>query len=105
MNKIEKFDSGMHYAMVDKEIVNSFLTKGTKRALCSIENTTFHCAFMPKKEGGYFINIGAKICNQLNLQLGDVIIADFKEDLTAYQFEMPEEFIEVLYQEDRKSVV
>ena len=99
MNKIEKFSSGMHYVMIDEEIAKSFLTKGTKRALCLIENATFHCAFMPKKEGGYFINLGTTICKQLKLKEGDEVALTFKEDDSEFQFEMPEEFSEVLYQD------
>jgi hypothetical protein len=96
---LEKFDSGMHYVFVDENIVKAFAEKGKKRAVCTIKNVDFHCAFMPKKEGGFFINIGSKICNELNLKLGDTVHATFKEDTTEYQFEMPEEFTEVLYQE------
>jgi hypothetical protein len=99
MSKIEKFSNGMHYVMVDEKIADSFLSKGTKRALCLIENTTFHCAFMPKKEGGYFINLGSTVCKKLNLKEGDEIVLTFKEDNSELQFEMPEEFSEVLYQD------
>ncbi len=99
MNKIEKFSNGMHFVMVDAKIVDSFLSKGSKRALCLIKNTTFHCAFMPKKEGGYFINLGSTICKQLNLKEGDEIALTFTEDNSELQFEMPEEFLEVLYQD------
>lgn len=99
MNKIEKFSNGMHFVMVDAKIVDSFLSKGSKRALCLIKNTTFHCAFMPKKEGGYFINLGSTICKQLNLKEGDEIALTFTEDNSELQFEMPEEFSEVLYQD------
>ena len=66
MNKIEKYSNGMHYVMVDENIVNSFLTKGLKRAICTIGSENFHCAFMPKKEGGYFINLGSTICKKLD---------------------------------------
>jgi hypothetical protein len=99
MNKLEKFSSGMHYIFINENTVNQFLSKGSKRAICTINNHEFHCAFMPKKEGGYFINIGSKICKELNLKLGDLIEPHFKEDTKDYQFEMPEEFAEVLYQE------
>jgi Bacteriocin-protection, YdeI or OmpD-Associated/Domain of unknown function (DUF1905) len=97
--RLEKFDSGMHYVIVPETLIQSFLEKGMKRAIGIIENEAFHCAFMPKKEGGYFINIGSKICKTLNLKLGDEISLSFKEDTTEYQFEMPEEFAEVLYQD------
>jgi Bacteriocin-protection, YdeI or OmpD-Associated/Domain of unknown function (DUF1905) len=105
MNKIEKFSSGMHYVMVDEKTVNLFLAKGSKRALCLIGETTFHCAFMPKKEGGHFINLGTTICKQLKLKEGDEITLSFKEDESEFQFEMPEEFLEVLYQDPDADVV
>jgi Bacteriocin-protection, YdeI or OmpD-Associated/Domain of unknown function (DUF1905) len=97
--KLDKFDSGMHYIIVEENTVKSFLEKGAKRAICTIENVDFHCAFMQKKESGYFINIGSKICKQLNLKMGDEVNPIFREDTSAYQFEMPEEFTEVLYQD------
>jgi hypothetical protein len=99
MNKIEKFSNGMHYVMVDENIVNAFLTKGLKRAICTISSENFHCAFMPKKEGGYFINLGSTICKKLNLKEGGSITLSFTEDNSEFQFEMPEEFSEVLYQD------
>jgi hypothetical protein len=99
MNKIEKFSNGMHYVMVDENMVNSFLTKGSKRAICMIGSKNFHCAFMPKKEGGYFINLGSTICKKLNLKEGDSITLSFAEDNSEFQFEMPEELSEVLYQD------
>jgi hypothetical protein len=99
MNKIEKFSNGMHYVMVDENIVKSFIIKGSKRAICSIDSENFHCAFMPKKEGGYFINLGSVICKKLNLKEGDSLTLSFAEDNSELQFEMPEEFSEVLYQD------
>jgi hypothetical protein len=99
MNKIEKFSNGMHYVMVDENIVGSFTLKGSKRAICVIDSEHFHCAFMPKKEGGYFINLGSTICKKLKLKEGDEITLSFKEDDSEFQFEMPEEFSEVLYQD------
>jgi Bacteriocin-protection, YdeI or OmpD-Associated/Domain of unknown function (DUF1905) len=96
---LDKFDSGMHYIIIEESIVKSFLEKGAKRVICTIENVDFHCAFMPKKEGSFFINIGSKICKQLNLKMGDEVNPTFREDMTEYQFEMPEEFTEVLYQD------
>jgi hypothetical protein len=92
---IQHFSSGMHYVMVSDEIVNGFLLKNSKRAICTIGGTKFHCAFM-QKEGGYFINIGSKICSALNLKVGSEIELSFEVDNTEFQFEMPEEFAEVL---------
>jgi Bacteriocin-protection, YdeI or OmpD-Associated/Domain of unknown function (DUF1905) len=98
--RLEKFDSGMHYVLIPMDFVPNFIANGAKRATCTINhNVDFHCAFMPKKEGGFFINIGSKICKELNLKVGDEVDVQFKPDTTEFQFEMPEEFAEVLYQE------
>jgi hypothetical protein len=94
---LEKFDSGMHFIRVDEETVTTITTGNNKRVICNIQDeVTFHCAIMPKKEGGHFINIGQTICKKLGLQEGSKISATFSIDTTPYQFEMPEELSEVL---------
>jgi hypothetical protein len=94
---LEKFDSGMHYIMLDKKSIAT-LTKGNnKRAICKLNNEVeFHCALMPKKEGGHFINVGQTICKKLKIKEGSKVSATFTIDKTEYQFEMPEELKEVL---------
>jgi len=89
---IEKFGSGMHYFRVD-----SVKASSKKRFICSINSQIdFHCALMPKKEGGFYINVGSKIIKQLKLSVGDLISYKLKEDTSAYQFKYPEELEEVL---------
>lgn len=95
--RLEKFSSGMHYIMVDNNIVDTFKNIGNKRAICRLnDQIEFHCAFMPKKEGGHFVNIGTTICKKLKIKEGSTVTATFKADKTEYQFEMPEELSEVL---------
>lgn len=94
---LEKFDSGMHYIMVDQKTIATIIQNTNTRAICTLNNSVeFHCAIMPKKEGGYFINIGSSICKKLKLQQGDTVTATFVVDTTEYQFEMPDELQEVL---------
>lgn len=94
---LEKFDSGMHYMMLDKQTVDAFSKNGNKRILCTInDQVEFHCAIMPKKEGGHFINIGSTICKKLKIKEGSKVNAVFLVDNSEYQFEMPEELKEVL---------
>jgi hypothetical protein len=98
--KLEKFASGMHFVLIPNDLVTPFLEKGIKRVICRLnDGVEFHCAILSKKEGDFFINIGSTICKKMNLKLGDNIDLYFKEDTTEYQFEMPDEFTEVLYQE------
>jgi hypothetical protein len=104
--KLEKFTSGMHFALISSELVTPFIEKGIKRVICRLNDSLdFHCALMPKKDGGYFINIGSTICKKLDLKIGDEITLIFTEDTTEYQFEMPEEFTEVLYQDPDAFIV
>lgn len=94
---LEKFASGMHYVMVDSAVANKFLKDGNKRVLCTLNGECeFHAALMPKKEGGYFINIGSAICKKLKIRQGSPVRVSLRADETPYQFDMPEEFEEVL---------
>jgi uncharacterized protein YdeI (YjbR/CyaY-like superfamily) len=60
------------------------------------DDVEFHCAILPKKEGGHFVNIGSMICKKLNIAEGTTVTATFRVDDTAYQFDMPEAFRAVL---------
>jgi Bacteriocin-protection, YdeI or OmpD-Associated/Domain of unknown function (DUF1905) len=87
----------MHHFMLDKKIVTTLTKGGNKRAICKLnDEIEFHCAIMPKKEGGHFVNVGLSICKKLKLKEGSKISATFSVDKTDYQFEMPEELREVL---------
>ena len=95
---LKKFDSGMHYILIDKQLASDLTKNNTKRVLCRLNNEVeFHCAILPKKEGGHFINIGSSLCKKLKLKEGSKVTATFSEDHSEYQFEMPEEFEEVLH--------
>jgi hypothetical protein len=91
---IHQFGSGMHYIMIPPSIVSTF--EEERRVVCTIRNITFHCAFMPKKEGGYYINLGSRLMKELHLAKDQIISPIFSKDTTTYQFQMPEEFEEVL---------
>lgn len=94
---LEKFSSGMHYIMLDKTVVDIFTTNGNKRVICTLnEQVEFHCAIMPKKEGGNFINIGSAICKKLKINEGSKVTVTFLPDNSEYQFKVPEELKEVL---------
>jgi Domain of unknown function (DUF1905) len=67
---LQKFSNGMHYIMLDKKTIATITKGGNKRAICALnEVVEFHCAIMPKKEGGHFINIGSTICRKLKLTI------------------------------------
>jgi hypothetical protein len=94
---LERFDNGMHYILLDKKTSSALSKFKNKRVICKLNNEiSFHCAIMPKKEGGHYINIGSSICKKLKIANGSRVTATFSEDDSAYQFEVPEEFQEVL---------
>jgi hypothetical protein len=96
-SKISKFASGMHYFLVDKKTIDKFAKTGSRRVICKLNSAVeFHCAFMKKKEGGYFVNVGAGIRSKLGLRAGDTVTATFSFDNSKFQFESPKEFMEVL---------
>lgn len=89
---LQKFETGMHYIILNERNVIHLTKKKNKRVVCRInDQLEFHCAIMPKKEGGYFINIGSTICKKLKIKQGSKVIATFLVDNSEYQFEMPEE--------------
>lgn len=95
--KLERFDSGMHFIMLESTTVAKLSKKDNNRVICTLNGIeSFHCALMPKKEGGHFINIGLTICKKLKIKEGSIVKASFKIDTSKYQFEMPEELSEVL---------
>lgn len=84
----------MHYIMINPSVAKKFAAE--KRVVCTIEAFSFHCALMPKKEGGHFIYLGTALMKKLKLKKGMKIKPSFKKDDSVYKFEMPEEFEEVL---------
>lgn len=102
---IEKL-SGMHYLMLEEKTVAALTKNGNKRAICSLNNQLdFHCAVMPRKEGGHYVVVGQKICKQLGIKQGSIVTVTFSIDDSEYQFEMPEELKEVLNQDPQADKV
>lgn len=94
---LQKFDSGMHYFLVDEKSIHQFIIKNETRCICTLNNTiSFHCALMKKKEGGYYIHVGSKTVKSLKIKLGALVTAIFNEDNTENKFEFCEELNEVL---------
>jgi Bacteriocin-protection, YdeI or OmpD-Associated/Domain of unknown function (DUF1905) len=92
--------------MLDAKTISKITKNNNKRAVCTVNETeNFHCALMPKKEGGHFINIGSVICKKLKLKVGSEITAHFEIDETEYQFDMPEELAEVLNTDEEANVI
>lgn len=100
---IKKFSNGTHYILVDKTIVANF---EDRRVICKLNGTIeFHCAFNFSKTEGYYIYVNRSTLKKLKLTSGDVVSTIFKKDTSKYQFEMPEEFEEVLRTDQKASKI
>lgn len=91
----------MYYLSVANEIAETFISKDDRRVICTLEGKEkFHCAFMPKGGGGWFILVNQKIRNKLGLVQGQVVTVELEKDTTEYGLPMTEEFRELLAQDE-----
>lgn len=95
--EIKKSSSGTNYIEIPSKIAEDFIRSGNKRIICSINKSyDLHCAIMRVKNGYYYITIGKRIMNELNIKPKALLNVTFKEDKSELQFEIPEEFREVI---------
>lgn len=87
----------MHFITPDSKTVKKITVNGNKRVVCTLnDQITIHAAVMKTKEGTHYIMIGARYLKALNLKAGDKVKAGIQVDRTPLQFNLPEEFAEVM---------
>lgn len=101
-SKLEVTDSvpPWHILRIAKAKVASFEFKGNlRRVICTLNGTeTIHCALFPSK-GDYFITVGKKLRERLDLSVGDSVQVELVKDTSRFGMPMPPEFAEVLRQD------
>jgi hypothetical protein len=103
---LQKFKSGVHFIMMDAKQAEALMREGNKRLICVLNDSeALHCAIMPKKEGGFYISIGQRICKKWKLKEGIKVKATFSIDKSQYQFEIPKELVEVLNSDPKANKV
>ncbi|MAW88157.1 MAG: hypothetical protein CMJ42_16690 [Phyllobacteriaceae bacterium] len=106
-SKIEIFDSPLwkYHLKVPEEVVEEFVKKKkVKRVQCTLNDShTFQCALMPAGGGIYFINLNQQIRKKLRLNPGDNVRVELREDDSPYGLPMPEEFAELLAQDEESN--
>lgn len=91
---------GFHL-VVPEEYAKPFLDGNDRRVVCTLNGSLeFQCALMHKGDGHFFININKKIRDKLKLQLGSMVEVTLCKDESEYGLPMPEEFAEVLSQDE-----
>lgn len=95
---LEKQAGGMYFIQLSPKEVEPFLKNGNKRVICWInEQEAVHVALLPVQQGQfYWIRLGAAWCKKLKLRTGSTLTIRLKSDDTPHQFDVPEEWTEVM---------
>lgn len=102
--KLEQLDSsvwGQHIIVPD--IVAKKLIKETKdkRVICKVNDIfSFNAALMPAGKGVYFVNFSKQNAKKFKLKEGEILNIELIKDDSKYGMPMPEEFQELLYQDE-----
>ncbi|CAN5372320.1 hypothetical protein BH10ACI2_BH10ACI2_15110 [soil metagenome] len=93
-------DSGWHFLLVEKAIVDKFGFEGkSKRIVCTMNGGEgFQCALLPWGETFYII-VNKKKRDAIGIVAGDTVDVLLEKDESRYGLPMPEEFREVLNQD------
>ncbi len=104
---IQKMGAGyMHYIELTGDDVQRLTAAGNKRVVCRLNNQLdLHAAIMKTKEGMYYVMIGLKYLKQLKLTINSKVIAAISIDKTDLQFNIPEEFAEVIATDSKAKVI
>ena len=93
---LERTTTGMHAVALDTHSAEQWINRGIKRVVCRIGNARLHVALNPRKEGGCWIYINRATVKSEGLRLGAVMTCILEADESPLQFDVPEEFAEVL---------
>jgi len=95
---IQKMGAGyMHYIELDAKTVKRVTKDGNKRVICKLNNTiNIHAAVMKTKEGMYYLMISAANLKKITVKSGNMVKAEIEIDKSELQFNIPEEFAEVI---------
>lgn len=102
--KLEQLESsvwGQHIKVPEK--VASKLIKETKdkRVICKVNDIfSFNAALMPAGKGVYFVNFSKQNSKKFGLTEGEMLNIELTKDDSKYGMPMPEEFQELLYQDE-----
>jgi hypothetical protein len=103
---LDNFNSSLwgHHIHIPAAMAGPFLKAANRRVICSLNNELeFQCALMPKGDGDFFININKEIRKKLGLKEGMQVSVKLKPDDSKYGLPMPEEFEELLRQDEEGS--
>ncbi len=91
-----------YHIKVPAAIAQHFIDSGNKRVVCRLNDSVeMQSGLMPAGDGVYFININKKIRDKLKITEGSQLNVNLKNDDSEYGLPMPEEFAEMLKQDNK----
>ena len=92
---------GCHFG-VPPTVAETLITqREDRRVVCTLhEKTQYQCAMLPRGDGTFLITVNKKIRKDLGLQIGTRVQVTLRRDDSEYGLPMPEEFAEVLAQDE-----
>lgn len=100
---LEQLDSSIwgQHIKVPAKVSKKFLVDGNKRIICKVNGEfSFHGALMPEGNGNYFVNFSKQNSKKFKLKEGQTLDIELIKDESKYGIPMPEEFQELLYQDE-----
>ncbi len=102
-SRLEKLESDVwHFCIpVEKDIAELFIHGDNRRVICTINHGhTYPAALMHDGQGAYLININKEVRKKMGVTEGIPIEVHLKKDTSDYGMPMPEEFQELLDQDE-----
>lgn len=89
-----------HYIPVPAAVAKQLSSTFPFRVLCTINGHTFHRAIVKQGEKGHVITVGRPDMKQACMLQGQEITVELRPDTSEYGYEVPEELLEVLRQDE-----
>ena len=94
---LSRFPNGSFFLPIPSALEKKLTADGNKRVVCTFrDGQEIHVALQKSKEAGTYIYLGNSTMKKIKLKEGDKLDVDIRVDDSPYQFQMPEEFEEVL---------
>ncbi len=101
-SRLLKFDSNLwqYHFIVPDDIAQKLIKEDNKRVFCTVNQMTRWPAALMKSKEYWFILINTETRKLLKVDEGNSLDIKLEEDFSEYGFEMPEEFGELLAQDE-----
>ena len=90
----------LHYITVPQDIAHALSDTFPCRVMCTMNNFTFHAGIVKRGLDGYVIQMGRKTVKSCTIAFDQDVEVIVTPDLTEYGYELPEEMVELLLQDD-----